>query len=190
MKRQIIIHSTSSTTVDSVKEILAIAKLAFTEVEAHSYVKKYPTSSMTKYVPHTISTDKLDIVFRNSTQSDSETLFQLSEVERIVHETKLESYSYEPTMFDIVSKLSGGTAKQVTREDKIEERHRHDVKHGSTATLDEYREATSHDNLLSQFIDLEGGLTTEELNYNCWTTPQWTMVTQGSARYYNTKSSI
>lgn len=95
----------------------------------------------------------------------------------------------QETLANVCSRLSNGKAKVITREDKIKERHEHDVRHGSTATLEQYQEATSHDNLRDLYIETEEGVSEEELNYNNFSTPLWKM-TNANTKYYRNSASL
>lgn len=99
------------------------------------------------------------------------------------------STASKATMFDIVSKLSNGRAKLVTREDKIKQRYDHDASIGATHTLEQYQEYTQHDNLRDLYIESEESVEEHELNYND-SKAIWTMSTQGTARCYNKPYAI
>ena len=145
--------SREQSTVDSVMELFLKHGVESQYHEKELKTKYYPTCSSKYWTNPNITSKNITVEFtgkggldvNDGLQKLNEMLIMLADGQTLPKDT----------LFDVVSKLSNGTAKQSTREQKIEQRHNHDVKHGSTISLEQYQNATSHTNLKQFYINVE-----------------------------------
>jgi hypothetical protein len=151
--KTLLLASREQYAVDSVMVLLLKHNIKGEYHEKELRTKYYPTSSTQYWTNPKIVSENITVEFTGKGGLNvTDGLSKLNELLVILSNGQ---ELPKDTLFDVVNKLSNGTATRFTREQKIEQRYNHDVKNGSTISLEQYQNHTSHSNLKQMWIDTE-----------------------------------
>ena len=145
--------SREQSVVELVKGVFLKFNVECNYIESELKTKYYPTCSSQYWTNPKIESKNITVEFTG--KGGSEVVEGLEKLDEMLIMLSNGQSLGKDSLFDVVSKLSNGTAKQSTREQKIVERNEHDIKNGSTITLEKYQNFTAHDNLKQFYIDTE-----------------------------------
>jgi hypothetical protein len=151
--KTVLFVSREQSVIDSVMALFLKHNIKCEYTESELKTKYYPTSSSQYWTNPKLVSENITVEFTG--KGGLNVVDGLVELDELVVKLSKGQSLPKDTLFDAIFNLSNGNAKQSTREQKIVERYNHDVKNGSTITLEKYQNFTSHENLKQFFIDVE-----------------------------------